>query len=202
MDTKPPYYDHVYYDLHFSTRDRIKLGFLQSCFIFSPRFYDLTPLIWFRISFESDLTRNESFECEMLVFKFSWCYTSWGAIKACIVYFSTPQLTPRLLILDTWAPPRHVHCAFFYNIAWYVSARFCICICMCICICICICMCMCICICICICIYIWICICILFVHLTPERPGDSIVRRASNMFPHNSHFTLKVIHLKKCLQNI
>ena len=95
---------------------------------------------------------------------------------------------------DPWhlSAPQTCALCVFYNIAWYVSTRFCICICMCICICICI------------CIYIWICICIciLFVHLTPERPGDSIVRRASNMFPHNSHFTFKVIHLKKCLQNI
>lgn len=47
-----------------------------------------------------------------------------GAIKACIVYLSTPaQLTPQLLILDTWATPRHVHCArqvgIFTAFAWF-----------------------------------------------------------------------------------
>ena len=69
---------------------------------------NLCPLSYFlKISYalEVNLDLFESFEVSSMLYEL-------GAIKACIVYLSTPaQLTPQLLILDTRATPRHVHCA-------------------------------------------------------------------------------------------
>ena len=148
MDTKPPYYDHFYYYLHFSTHGRIKLGFLQSCFIFSPRFYDLTPLIWFRFQNFIWVRSNQKWIIWMWnvgVQVLLMLYELGGNKSLHCLFFYPPadSSTP-----DPWhlSAPQTCALCVFYNIAWYVSTRFCICICMCICICI--------------CIYIWICICI------------------------------------------